>query len=234
MPFSAYLSKHALEFRDGTKVNYLADMDPEEVENLDPERLRQMRKNKSVRRKESFYEHFSTNKQSKQNLLVMVLVWVATSMAYYITNFILKYVDGSIFVNTFASAASDCSSILLANYFYVRFGLKQALFWSYIVAFAGAFLLIWFETTATALVPFFLIIMKFGIGSAFGLIYVANLIFEVQFSSQTLGICNIAARICTLLSPLIVEKEKPFPLVIFCALSLFSGFLITMLQPHRK
>ena len=34
-----------------------------------------------------------------------------------------------------------------------------------------------------AIMPLFVLLAKFGIGAAFGLIYIANFIFPIQFSS---------------------------------------------------
>ena len=139
------------------------------------------------------------------NFFIMVSVWVLTSMSYYIINFYLKYLKGSIFVNLEVSAISEILAVLLAGYFYLTFGLKKALGMSYIVGACGAILIIFFEATYTDMVPFFVLLAKFGVGSAFGLIYLANFIFPTKYATQTMGYCNTAARFFTIMSPMIAE-----------------------------
>ena len=96
-------------------------------------------------------------------------------------------------------------AVLLAGFFYLKFGLKKALFMSYSISAVGSLLIIAFETTFTDLMPVFVLLSKFGLGSAFGLIYLSNFIFPTKYASQTLGFCNTSARFFTMLSPVLVE-----------------------------
>jgi hypothetical protein len=141
----------------------------------------------------------------KVNFLIMTAVWAFTSMSYYVINFYLKYLEGSIFVNVYVSAVAEVSSVLLAGFFCLTFGLQKALLISYIIGFIGAVMIIFFEEILVDFVPVFVLFAKFGVGSAFGLIYVANFIFPTKYASQTLGYCNTIARLFTILSPMIAE-----------------------------
>jgi len=123
------------------------------------------------------------DKTSRNNLFIMVMIWICTSIAYYVTNFVTKYLEGNLFVNTAVLGLSECASLLLAGYLVTKFGLKNALYFSYLIGFVGGLLIILFEESLTFLMPLFIILTKFGIGSSFGLIYLGNFIFEVQFSS---------------------------------------------------
>lgn len=119
----------------------------------------------------------------KINFLLMMTVWALTSTSYYIVNFDLKYLRGSIFVNNLSAAIAEILAVLLAGFFYLRFGLKKALFFSYIISTIGAFCIILFEESHTDLVPIFVLMAKFGLGSAFGLIYLSNFIFPTKYAS---------------------------------------------------
>ena len=35
-----------------------------------------------------------------KNLIILIFLWVATSIDYFLMNFLLKYYEGDIFVNT--------------------------------------------------------------------------------------------------------------------------------------
>ena len=113
----------------------------------------------------------------------MLTIWIAVSVSYYITNFIIKYLKGDIFVNSCISALSEVMSLFLAGYVYIKCGLKIALTLSFICGLAGGLCIGFFESSAVSLMPFFVLLTRFGIGSAFGLIYLGNFIFPVKFAS---------------------------------------------------
>ena len=159
----------------------------------------------------------------------MLSVWISVSVSYYITNFILKYLKGDIFVNSAISALSEVLSLFMAGYFYLKFGLIAALTVSFGLGFVGGMLIMFFESVPS-LMPIFVLLTRFGIGSAFGLIYLANFIFPVTYASQTLGFCNTTARTFTIMSPIIAEQEFPAPMIVFCALCIYGISIIRVLE----
>lgn len=163
----------------------------------------------------------------------MLTVWIAVSVSYYITNFILKYLKGDIFLNSSVSAVSEVLSLFMAAYFYLKFGLTAALTVSFGLGFVGGLLIMFFESWAS-LMPFFVLLTRFGIGSAFGLIYLANFIFPISYASQTLGFCNTTARTFTIMSPLIAEQEFPLPMLVFCALCIYGIVIIRFIKTTSK
>lgn len=159
----------------------------------------------------------------------MLTVWIAVSVSYYITNFILKYLKGDIFLNSSVSALSEVMSLFMAGYFYLKFGLRTALTVSFGLGFLGGLMIMFFESVPS-LMPIFVLLTRFGIGSAFGLIYLANFIFPVTYASQTLGFCNTTARTFTIMSPLIAEQKFPAPMIVFCALCVYAVSIIRLLE----
>lgn len=139
-----------------------------------------------------------------KNFKIMLFIWVATSVSYYITNFNVKYMKGDMFLNSIAMAVSECMSLFLAGYIFLKFGLLKAILSALACGTFGALLILFFEDHKDAM-PIFVLITRFGIGSVFGLIYLGNLIFPVKYASQTLGFCNTAARLFTVMSPVIAE-----------------------------
>lgn len=117
---------------------------------------------------------------------------------------------------------------------FIKLGLKKAYFICYLVAATGATLIIFFESKYVSLVPLFVLLTKAGIGAVFGILYLGNNIFPVSYASQTIGLCNIFARVCTILSPLIAELSPPAPMVVVASLSLFAGILQTQLVLKPK
>lgn len=56
------------------------------------------------------------------NLLVMTYMWAACSFAYYMILIYLKYLPGSIYVNTISSALSENIAGILAGSVYGKLG----------------------------------------------------------------------------------------------------------------
>jgi ABC-type nickel/cobalt efflux system permease component RcnA len=71
--------------------------------------------------------------------------------------------------------------------------------------------------------------MRLGVTFAFGLAYFGNQeYFEPIFLSTVFGICNIFARMCTIMSPMVAEVvPEPIILITICAIAsaIASSFL---------
>ena len=89
----------------------------------------------------------------------------------------------------------------------------------------GAALILFLERNATDFVPLFVLMAKFGVASAFGLVYMTNFIFPVKYAAQTLGFCNLCGRGFTMLSPLLVELPAPIPMVCLVSFLALACFL---------
>jgi hypothetical protein len=116
------------------------------------------------------------------NFLIMLVIWSANSSSYYIVNFYLKYLPGDIFLNSAGAGVSEIVAVLLAGYIYLKVGLKKGLFMSYVISAIGAVLIMIFFYEKRAM-PILVLVAKFGVSGAFGLIYVSNMIFPVEFAS---------------------------------------------------
>ena len=57
----------------------------------------------------------------------MVAVWSTTSSGYYLINFNMKYIGGSVATNIYASVSSEILASLLASVIFVNFGSKKSL-----------------------------------------------------------------------------------------------------------
>ena len=75
---------------------------------------------------------------------------------------------------------------------------------------------------------------KAGLGGVFGVIYLANFIFPVNFASRTLGICNILARFVTFVAPIIAEMNPPIPMIVVIATSISATIIQTQLMIKPK
>ena len=74
-------------------------------------------------------------------------------------------------------------------------------------------------------------IAKFGISSAFNILYVSHSsVFPVLFAATALGMCNFVTRIFTALSPILAQMEEPLPVITFSMLSLLGVGIVWGIQ----
>jgi len=73
----------------------------------------------------------------------MVVCWVAASFNFYLITFFMKYIPGSIFLNTCFSSISESSGKIVAGVYLGKFGPRKALSFVYLVScISGIILLI--------------------------------------------------------------------------------------------
>jgi len=83
--------------------------------------------------------------------------------------------------------------------------------------------------------PIFVTLAKFGISSAFVIVYVATVdVFPTLFCATAIGFCNFFARVATILAPLIAEKQPPLPMLIFTSMTAVGSVLALFIRPAKK
>jgi hypothetical protein len=67
---------------------------------------------------------------------------------------------------------------------------------------------------------------KGGVQATFDICYLANsFLFPAIFAGTAFGICNIAAKISTILAPILAEFTPPLPMIIFTILTSMGAIL---------
>jgi hypothetical protein len=70
--------------------------------------------------------------------------------------------------------------------------------------------------------------------ATFNLCYLANAqIFPAIFAGTTFGICNIGAKLITILAPLIAELDPPIPMILFCSTAFLACILSLLIKKQR-
>jgi len=153
----------------------------------------------------------------------MVYMFVCASFDYYLINFYLKYMPGNIYTNSIMSSLAEAVSSALAGPLVNLVGPSRAMRFSFIMAGMFAVLLFVAERAEwNSSVPVIVLGAKFGICLAFGALYISNLVyFPDRFMGFVFGVCNVTARLLTILSPMVAEAEPPTPVLSY----VFSCFL---------
>ena len=166
------------------------------------------------------------------NLFVMILVWLITVFDFYLINFLMNTFS-QIFYSTIASGVSEFFAQAFGGYLFEQVGAKKSMFTSYIIAAVGGFFMLFYglahqeDTSFLVLV----LIMKFGIASAFNITYIAHTgCFPTLFSTSALGLCTFLCRVFTAASPVIAAMDQTLSVVIFATTSLLGAFIVLALR----
>lgn len=163
------------------------------------------------------------------NLILYCFMWSISSFNYYLITFYMKYVPGSIFVNTTASSISENLSYVVSGLLLNIIGIKLCYISALIIAIAGGICLVLFPVGGLW-EALFVLIAKFGISWSFNNCYLSTpLLFPAHLRVRIFGICHLMASFVTVLAPLLAEEKPPTPMIIFtltCAGILMISFFI--------
>ena len=155
-----------------------------------------------------------------RNLLLMVVLWMSTTFSAYIIYFYVKYIPGSVFLNTSMSSVAEPIAYLICALILFRIPLKRAMLLFYTMSLLFAILLFY---DATWIIVVLVFVAKFGNTAQFNLIYLGNTwLFPSMFLSTSFGICNLAGRMAAIVSPMVSEMKHPLPTIIYSATMLIA------------
>ena len=176
------------------------------------------------------------NKVLRINLLLMMGLWIVVSFVYYLINFYVKYMNGSIFSNNLISICSELSGKIIASIILQKLSLKKFLFMVYCFAGVCALLQALFEGIGNWVVYLSVLVIKLGMGGAFVGVYMGNYdLFPPRYVGASFAACNLFARMATISAPLVAETPKPLPMLIASGLGAFACFCVVgLVKPEKE
>lgn len=118
----------------------------------------------------------------------------------------MKYIPGNIFKNLLTSALLDLPFALLGGLAFHTLGVKTALTTAFIVAICGSVLIALLSEDNPEFVHYMFSLARGGVKVTFDICYLANsTIFPAIFAGAAFGLCNMGAKIATILSPMLAE-----------------------------
>ncbi|XP_002741807.2 organic cation transporter protein-like [Saccoglossus kowalevskii] len=177
----------------------------------------------------------------RKKTIILCYTWITITLIYYGISFDTSNLGGNVYLNMFISGVVEIAAyifgiILMEN---SRIGRRWAhcstLVFAGIACIALAFVppcggYVWLGITLAML-------GKFGITSAFGMIYVYSAeLFPTPLRSVGVGTCSMCARIGGILAPqllLMGEVWKQLPPLVFGITSIVAGILIVFLPETR-
>ena len=161
----------------------------------------------------------------------MVICWSAASFSYYLITFNVKYMDGSIYIVYLIAYGSEVLGNFTGAIFIKIYKTWKVLCISF--AFAGIFALVFaiFSYVGDWVTYASVLIIKFGIGSAFNGLYIANYeLFPNIFLATCFAICHFTSNFATVASPLIAELDNPIPMIALAVITLIASKSLLFLR----
>ena len=167
------------------------------------------------------------------NLIIMSLVWLATSFGYYLILSLINTFD-KVYMTAIVSSISEMVAYVVAGLFYEKVGVKLSLILSFAISAAGGVLILcWGLNHQDS--PIFLVIFlfaKFGIACTFNINFTANqYFFPTLFAATAMGVCNFTARLVSGFSYPISSLEEPWPMLLFtgfCGVTCLASFFLRL------
>ena len=188
---------------------------------------------------------FFSDCSNTTNLIVFIFAMLSVSHSFQLLAFYMKYLPGSIYVNSYAGSFADsvgyliCMSILGC----IKSKRNGFLLSYFITAVAATYVA--YETNKHAktkdpiiaktvkqeskdwAIPAGVLITKFGVALSFTYIYASySVFFKSQHMGLVMGLVNFFGKSFCIFSPMIAEMANPYPMGSVVILSVI-GFLLS-------
>ena len=179
-------------------------------------------------------ETFCSSSTILMNLILMCIMWTASSCNFYLMTFFLKYIPGNIYINTSLSNLSQATAYAVAGFFMNSIGIRASYFTGFMIgAGGGLFMMLYVESTA--IMPILVLLAQFGVALSFNICYLGmSQLFPVTLTGVAFGICNLFARFSTVMSAPVAELSYPIPMIIFTILCIVPGLLSLLLNTKTQ
>ena len=139
-------------------------------------------KTKPIGELTSSFSVFLSSIRNLFNLVIIVYLYSAASFTYYLINFAVKYLPGSIFENMIVSSISEIFAAIVTGIFVKKLGPKLAFTVTFAICTISCFMLLFAVTyDGATYIPTLLIFAKLGSGSGLSMTYMNT---QVYFPNQ--------------------------------------------------
>ena len=161
------------------------------------------------------------------NLLIMMICWQALGFTNTLVSFEMKYLEGDIFINSYTAALAEAVAKLGAGVVLVRLGTKPLFATAFLIAFCGAFNLLYMSDGIDPfLASIFIMMTKFGVSMGWVAACMCLIeLFPASLVATAFGICNVAVKIVCMVAPIMAEVDPPTPMLIVAVITACAGLL---------
>lgn len=170
------------------------------------------------------------------NLALMAYMWSAISFSYYMLAIYMKYLPGNIYTNNISSGSAELLAYVCAGLLYSKFKIRLSFSGLQTLSVIGGICIIFLGSeTESALMPFFVVLAKFGISGSFCILYVCMVdVFPTLFLVTALGVCNFFAKFLSIFASQVAERPAPLPMIIFCTLNALGIVVVQFVKTIKQ
>ena len=131
----------------------------------------------------SSFKTFLSKLRNLLNLVIIVYLYSAASFNYYLINFAVKYLPGSIFENMIVTSLSEVIAAIATGFFVNKLGPKLSFTVIFAISTIASFMLLMAVINdKKTLVPTYLFFAKSGASSGLAMVYMSTSVyFPTQF-----------------------------------------------------
>ena len=141
------------------------------------------------------------------NFTILAVLWSIVQFAYYVFNFMIRFLPGDLLSNAFASAYAEILGVFVSGILYHFLGLNFSLFTSFMISTVGAYLLLdgqvdWFLTSIYCFAA------RTGICLSYNILYFnSKQMFPSDIQDSAMLTLNLIGRIITIGAPILAEVQ---------------------------
>ena len=170
-------------------------------------------------------------KTYRDNLAIVVVIWVANLLGYYTVYFHLRYLEGDYFSNVLAFGGCEAFAYSIAGILTPKLGLRVSHVLQLSLIVLGALSYLVLKQPHPELLPIALGLASLGINWGCSCNWNGNVqIFPVIYAASTNGICNLFGRFASALAPLLAEAAPPKPMMTIMGVCLVGAALSVRLK----
>jgi len=169
------------------------------------------------------------------NLLILIYIWIASSFNLYLLHYNTKKLPGDFFTNNLVSSSIDVPVTVFGGFLYFLLGPRYSFTLTFALACLGSLSILFLGNSHPDLVPYFISLAKCGIKVTLDICYLANaMLFPAIFAGTAFGICNVGAKVASIVSPMLAELEAPVPMAVFSGVAFVAVVLSVLLRPEKR
>ena len=169
----------------------------------------------------------------RTNLIVIAFCWSSTSIGFYGLAYVIKYLNGNIFLNAYSSSAGEVFGKLSTICLIKCMSLRRILLLAFTISSFGLTLMI-INAENEALMPWFLGLARVGVSQAFVALYLSVVLsYPTNLASTAIGVCVSVGKVATIFAPMIAEAPAPTNLIIVVTLIVLAAIVSQFLDTER-
>ena len=167
--------------------------------------------------------------------MIMIILWITVSFNFYLLNFYLSNMEGSINLNSLYSGIAMIIAFAISGPIIHELGYKISFICFFTLTLLASILYVSLENKSDQMIAILVFAARFGICPCYSLTFLcSNNLFPDAVKSSLFGFCNIIARSLCIFAPLVAEIKDPIPFTFVLGLSALCGFCTFFLDYKVK